>query len=124
MPARAFQMEIAELELDDDINQALSRIDNVGELMVRMLADEDALSRVLKQGGAGDDAMEAIRYALDDLVILGAAEAEAAAAAAAAAEAEAEVAEPKLARRSRSRQLSQSRRWKRSANPKPAVARS
>ncbi len=71
VPGRAFQMEIAELELDDDINKALSRIDNVGELMVRMLADEEALGRLLKAGGAGDDAMEAIRYALDDLVILG-----------------------------------------------------
>jgi N utilization substance protein A len=80
VPPRAFEMEIAELELDDDINKALSRIDNVGELMVRMLADEDALGRVLKQGGAGDDAMEAIRYALDDLVILGEEEAAAAAA--------------------------------------------
>jgi len=69
VPERAFTMEIEELELDDDINRALSRIDNVGELMVRLLSEEEALERLLKQGGAGDDAMEAIRYALDDLVI-------------------------------------------------------
>jgi hypothetical protein len=69
VPNRAFLMEIGELELSEDINKALSRIDNVGDLMVRMLADEEALGRMLKQGGAGDDAMEAIRYALDDLVI-------------------------------------------------------
>ncbi len=70
VPERAFQMEIEELELDDDINRALSRLENVGELMIRMLADEENLERLLKQGGAGDDAMDAIRYALDDLVVL------------------------------------------------------
>jgi N utilization substance protein A len=76
VPPRAYSMRIEELELDDDINQALARIDNVGELMVRLLGDEENLERLLKQGGAGDDAMEAIRYALDDLVILGPAEPE------------------------------------------------
>lgn len=79
VPASAFQMDIAELELDDDINRALARIENVGELMVRMLGDEEALERTLKQGGAGDDAMDAIRFALDDLVILGVEEEQAAA---------------------------------------------
>ncbi len=70
VPEVAFTMEIEELELDDDINQALSRIENVGDLMIRMLADEKNLAMLLKQGGAGDDAMDAIRYALDDLVVL------------------------------------------------------
>ncbi len=70
VPDIAFEMTIRELELDDDINRALSRIENVGDLMIRMLADERGLERLLKQGSAGDDAMEAIRYALDDLVIL------------------------------------------------------
>ncbi|MBN2304176.1 MAG: transcription termination/antitermination protein NusA [Anaerolineae bacterium] len=70
VPDVAFNMAIKELELDDDINNALTRIDNVGDLMIRLLADEDALELMLKQGGAGDDAMDAIRYALDDLVIL------------------------------------------------------
>lgn len=70
VPERAFKMQIQELELDDDINQALARVENVGELMLRLLADEASLERILKQGGAGDDAMEAIRYALDDLVVL------------------------------------------------------
>ncbi|MBN1564041.1 MAG: transcription termination/antitermination protein NusA [Anaerolineae bacterium] len=70
VPNVAFTMDIRELELDDDINRALSRIDNVGDLMIRMLADEQSLAQNLKQGGAGDDAMEAIRYALDDLVVL------------------------------------------------------
>ncbi len=77
VPQRAYEMDIRELELDDDINRALSRIDNVGDLMIRILADEKRVEQMLKQGGAGDDAMEAIRYALDDLVILRAMQAEA-----------------------------------------------
>ena len=76
VPERAYRMAIEELELDEDINRALARIENVGELMVRVLADAENLERMLKQGGAGEDAMEAIRYALDDLVILRAAEPE------------------------------------------------
>ena len=70
VPARAYRMDIRELELDDDINRALSRIENVGDLMIRVLADAQNLERMLQQSGAGEDAMEAIRYALDDLVIL------------------------------------------------------
>ncbi len=76
VPDRAFSMEISELELDDDINRALSRIENVGDLMIRLLGDQENLEQMLVQGGAGDDAMEAIRYALDDLVILRPAEPE------------------------------------------------
>ncbi|WP_119066997.1 transcription termination factor NusA [Aggregatilinea lenta] len=99
VPERAFTMDIGELELDEDINRALSKISNVGDLMVRMLAEEPVLEQMLRQGGAGEDAMEAIRFALDDLVILSPEEeAEAAAVAAeeeAAAAAKAEVeAEP------------------------------
>jgi len=70
VPDRAFRMNIRELELDDDINRALSRIENVGDLMIRVLADTANLEKLLQQGRAGEDAMEAIRYALDDLVIL------------------------------------------------------
>ncbi|MEB2287823.1 MAG: transcription termination factor NusA [Anaerolineae bacterium] len=76
VPDRAYRMTIEELELDEDINRALARIENVGELMVRVLADAENLERMLEQGGAGEDAMEAIRYALDDLVILRAGEPE------------------------------------------------
>jgi len=78
VPERAFTMEIGELELDEDINRALNRIQNVGDLMVRMLADEEALAQMLRAGGAGEDALEAIRFALDDLVILQPGEEEAA----------------------------------------------
>jgi transcription termination/antitermination protein NusA len=70
VPGKAFEMPIAELELAEDIVKALGRIDNVGELMVRVLSDEENLELMLHANGAGTDAMEAIRYALDDLVIL------------------------------------------------------
>ena len=96
VPDVAFSMAIRELELDDDINRALSRLDNVGDLMIRMLADEKNLSMTLKQGGAGDDAMEAIRYALDDLVVLRQHELEAEAEARKQLEAEAAAQEPEI----------------------------
>jgi len=69
VPEHAYSMSLDELELDQDITRALSRVENVGDLMLRLLADEAGLQKMLDQGGAGDDAMEAIRYALDDLVI-------------------------------------------------------
>ncbi|MBI5929384.1 MAG: transcription termination/antitermination protein NusA [Chloroflexi bacterium] len=69
VPAEAFNMPIAVLELADDIVKALGKIETVGELMVRVLADEQGLARMLVANKAGDDAMEAIQYALDDLVI-------------------------------------------------------
>ncbi len=69
VPERAFDMPIEVLELADDINNALRSINNVGELMVRVLSDEENLETMLLANKAKDDAMEAIRYALDDLVI-------------------------------------------------------
>src|SRR5690606_25524285 len=52
-----------------DIMNVIDRLGNVGELWVRFMADEHALEQMLKIGGAGDDAMEAIRDALDSLII-------------------------------------------------------
>ncbi|MBZ0316161.1 MAG: transcription termination factor NusA [Anaerolineae bacterium] len=69
VPVEAFNMPIAVLELAEDIVKALGKIETVGELMVRVLADEEGLARMLVANKAGDDAMEAIQYALDDLVI-------------------------------------------------------
>lgn len=69
VPEQAFDMPIERLELADDIVRALGRIDNVGELMVRVLADESYLEAVLRANNAADDALEAIKYALDDLVL-------------------------------------------------------
>jgi N utilization substance protein A len=69
VPEAAFEMPIERLELADDIVKALGRIDNVGELMIRVLSDEEYLAEVLRVNHAGDDAMEAIKYALDDLVL-------------------------------------------------------
>ncbi len=69
VPEAAFQMPLDRLELADDIVKALGRIENVGELMIRVLSDEEYLEEVLRANHAADDAMEAIKYALDDLVL-------------------------------------------------------
>lgn len=69
VPAAAFDMPLDELELAEDIMSVIGRMGNVGELWVRFMADEDGLSNLLTEGGAGDDAMDAIRDALDSLVV-------------------------------------------------------
>lgn len=69
IPDAAFQMPLARLELADDIIKALGRIDNVGDLMIRVLSDEEYLAATLAANKAAPDAMEAIKYALDDLVL-------------------------------------------------------
>ncbi|HVO44340.1 MAG TPA: transcription termination factor NusA [Aggregatilineales bacterium] len=69
VPAQAFKMPIEELELAPDIVNALKAVPNVGELMVRLQADEDNLRVALKAAKAGDDAMDAIHEAIDSLVL-------------------------------------------------------
>lgn len=69
VPAFAFTMPITELELARDIEDALKFVPNVGELMVRLLADEQNLETVLRAANAGSDAMDAIREAIDSLVL-------------------------------------------------------
>jgi hypothetical protein len=71
VPASAFDMQLEELELADDIMQALKPIANVGDLMVRLQADEDKLRARLKEANAGDDAMDAIKEAITSLVVEG-----------------------------------------------------
>jgi hypothetical protein len=90
IPQFAFNMLISELELARDIEDAIKFLPNVGELMVRLLVDEEHLRNALKAGNAGADAMEAIQEAIDSLVLARQEELAAAdAAATAAAEAEA-----------------------------------
>ncbi len=69
VPDAAFQMPLEELELETDIMRVVDRMGNVGELWVRFMADEEGLEEALHQGGAGEDALDAIRDALDSLVI-------------------------------------------------------
>src|SRR5579859_1689047 len=69
IPAGAFDMDLSELELADDIMQALKNVNNVGELMVRLQGDEENLHAALDASRAGDDAMDAIKEAIDALVI-------------------------------------------------------
>jgi N utilization substance protein A len=69
VPEVAFEIPLEELELAEDIMEVIGRLGNVGELWVRYMADEAGLERSLLEGGAGEDAMDAIRFALDDLVL-------------------------------------------------------
>lgn len=69
VPDAAFRMPVTKLELADDIIKALGRIDNVGDLMIRFLSDEQYLAEILAANNAGEDALEAIKYALDDLAL-------------------------------------------------------
>lgn len=69
VPPAAFDMPLVDLELAEDIMRVIDRLGNVGELWVRFMSDEEGLEVTLKEGGAGDDAMDAIRDALDDLVL-------------------------------------------------------
>jgi N utilization substance protein A len=69
VPPVTFKMPLKVLELAPDIMNVIEKLGNVGELWVRFMADEEGLSNMLALGGAKEDSMEAIRYALDDLVI-------------------------------------------------------
>jgi len=69
VPDAAFDMPLEELELASDIMHVIGRLTNIGELWVRFMADEDGLEKLLHDGGANTDSMDAIRDALDDLVI-------------------------------------------------------
>jgi len=69
VPPAAFKMPLSELELAADIMDVIDHLGSVGELWVRFMADEAGLGRMLEDGGAGTDAMDAIRDSLDDLVV-------------------------------------------------------
>ncbi|NJL95015.1 MAG: hypothetical protein HC915_15475, partial [Anaerolineae bacterium] len=69
VPPVAFQIPLRELELAEDIMKVIDYMGNVGELWVRFMADEEGLNAMLAAGGAAPDAMDAIRDALDDLVV-------------------------------------------------------
>jgi N utilization substance protein A len=69
IPAFAFSMPLSELELAEDIENAVKFLPNVGELMIRLLVDESNLQAALRSGNAGADAMDAIKEAIDSLVL-------------------------------------------------------
>jgi len=70
VPRSAFTMELEDLELARDITQGLKNrnILNVGELMVRLQVEPEVLQGILAEAQAGDDAMDAIRDAVQTLV--------------------------------------------------------
>ncbi|GAB5491470.1 MAG: hypothetical protein Phog2KO_16850 [Phototrophicaceae bacterium] len=66
LPEALFELPIAALKLDDDINEALEELGTVGEVMLATLADELTLQRLLRKL-SGDPQLE-IQSALDDLM--------------------------------------------------------
>jgi len=66
LPQPLFELPLAALGLDEDINEALYELGTVGEVMLSTLADELTLERMLRKL-AGDPILE-IQSALDDLM--------------------------------------------------------
>jgi N utilization substance protein A len=70
VPKKAYTMPIEELELAKDINQVLRarNITNVGDLMLRLYAEEDLLQAALDAANLPADTMDAIAAAVISLV--------------------------------------------------------
>lgn len=66
LPEALFELPIAALHLDDELNEALEELGTVGEVMLATLADELTLERLLRKV-SGDPMLE-IQSALDDLM--------------------------------------------------------
>lgn len=66
LPQAAFKMPVTELDLPDNVIEALEPMYNVGEIMMRFLIDEDRVRSVLS--GLPKDAFTQVQAALDKLV--------------------------------------------------------
>ncbi len=67
LPQAYFEIPISDLELPDNMIEALEPLGNVGEIMLRFLIDEGRLKRLL--GTNSDAALRQVQTALDKLVI-------------------------------------------------------
>lgn len=67
LPQGAFLLPVAELDISDEMKEALAPLNNAGEIMLRYLIDENRLRRLLEP--FGDDALATVQAALDRLVI-------------------------------------------------------
>ncbi|MCU0499420.1 MAG: transcription termination factor NusA [Anaerolineae bacterium] len=67
LPQQAFQIPVSQLDLPDNIIEALQPLENAGEIMLRFLIDETRLLRLLKD--QPKDAIESVQKALDKLVL-------------------------------------------------------
>ncbi len=66
LPEALFELPIAALQLDDELNEALEELGTVGEVMLATLADELTLERLLRKV-SGDPMLE-IQSSLDELM--------------------------------------------------------
>ncbi len=67
LPPTAFQLPVGALDLPEELVEALSPLENVGEIMLRFLIDEGRIHRLLSK--FPDDALSQLQNALDTLVI-------------------------------------------------------
>jgi transcription termination/antitermination protein NusA len=67
LPKFAFEIPVQDLDLPDEMIEALQPLGNVGEIMLRFLIDENRLRRLLKRNT--EDALLRVQAALDKLVI-------------------------------------------------------
>lgn len=66
LPKAAFKIPVQDLDLPDNLIEALQPMENVGEIMLRFLIDETRLRRLL--GNQSDTALKQVQEALDKLV--------------------------------------------------------
>lgn len=67
LPQQAFQIDIQQLDLPDEIIESLQPLENVGEIMLRFLIDETRLRRLL--GHDADNKLIRVQEALDKVVM-------------------------------------------------------
>jgi hypothetical protein len=67
LPQGAFTLPIAVLNLPESVNEALQSLGSVGEIMLRFLIDENRLRAMLRD--CPPDSLEAVRTALDTVII-------------------------------------------------------
>jgi N utilization substance protein A len=67
LPPQAFKLPVSKLDLPDEIIEALTPLDSVGEIMLRFLIDETRLQRLLSN--LPEDAISKVQAALDRFVM-------------------------------------------------------
>jgi N utilization substance protein A len=67
LPPQAFKLPVSKLDLPDEIIEALTPLDSVGEIMLRFLIDETRLQRLLSN--LPEDAIVKVQAALDRFVM-------------------------------------------------------
>jgi transcription termination/antitermination protein NusA len=67
LPPQAFKLPVSKLDLPDEIIEALTPLDSVGEIMLRFLIDETRLHRLLSN--LPEDAIVKVQAALDRFVM-------------------------------------------------------